>query len=132
MRIIKALAVLSVASALVGCGNEMMTANMAAENASNQSGTVTLTETAQGKTRVQINIASASDAALQQPAHIHTGTCEMPGPVSHPLTNVVAGKSTTDLNVDIDEFKKNPNKYIVNVHKSAAEASVYVSCTVLK
>ncbi|HLL53131.1 MAG TPA: CHRD domain-containing protein [Myxococcaceae bacterium] len=128
MRVIKAVAVLSFGLALSACGKDMMTVNMAASAGGSQPGTATLTDDGMGKVTVQLNIASASDAALQQPAHIHTGTCAAPGDVYKPLTNVVAGKSTTQVTADFAEFKRNPGKYIINVHKSAAEANQYVSC----
>jgi hypothetical protein len=128
MRVIKAVAVLSFGLALSACGKDTLNVTMAAGAGGSQPGTATLTDDGMGKVTVTLNITAASDAALQQPAHIHTGTCATPGPVTHPLTSVVAGKSTTQITANFADFKRNAGTYIINVHKSAAEANQYVSC----
>ena len=62
-----------------------------------------------------------------QPAHIHIGSCPTPGAVKYPLINVVNGMSDTLLDVSLAQLKSEL-PLAVNVHKSAAEASVYVAC----
>ncbi len=99
---------------------------MAAQNGSKQTGTVTFTSTADNKTKVSVNIASGA-AGVAQPSHIHIGTCAAPGAVKFPLTNVVNGKAETTVDVSfMDMWNQLP--LAINVHKSAAEAGVYVAC----
>jgi hypothetical protein len=95
------------------------------QNGSGQNGTAELTDMGDGTTKVVLVI--SSNTADPQPAHIHNGTCAAldPKPV-YPLTSVVNGKSETIVNASIAELLSKP--YAINVHKSAAEASVYVSC----
>lgn len=100
------------------------TVQMAAQNNSGQTGTTTMT--ARGdQTEVVINV-SAGQAGVDQPAHIHTGTCAAPGPVVFPLSPVKEGKSTTLVNAKLADIAN--GQHIVNVHKSAQEVSVYTSC----
>jgi hypothetical protein len=79
-----------------------------------------------GTTKVTIDISGGS--AVAQPAHIHAGHC---GPTldprpAYPLTSVVNGKSETVVPVDTHDLTG--GTFAINVHKSAAEASIYVSC----
>jgi hypothetical protein len=100
------------------------------QNNSGQSGTVTFTSNEEGDTvTVEINISGGS--SVPQPAHIHTGTCDNLDPKPFfPLNSVVNGRSVTVITaeeigkLDYDLY----NQFSVNVHKSAAEASVYVAC----
>jgi hypothetical protein len=103
-----------------------ITINLAAQNNSGQSGTATLTDIGGGKTRVEVKI-SAGAAGVAQPNHIHVGTCDnlTPAPL-YPLTNMQNGVSTTEVNATLDSLLA--SKFAINVHKSGAEASVYVSC----
>lgn len=102
-----------------------MTVPLAQENKSGESGTATLKE-ANGQVTVTITLTGyAKDVA--QPAHIHAGSCPGVGAVKYPLTSVVNGKSTTVLQVTLDQLKAQL-PLAVNVHKSAKEASVYTAC----
>ncbi len=100
------------------------------QNNSGQSGTVTFTSIDNGNSvMVEINLSGGSE--VPQPAHIHTGSCDNLDPKPFfPLNSVVNGKSVTIIteadvdNLDYDLY----NQFSVNVHKSAAEASVYVAC----
>ena len=102
-----------------------MTVPLAAQNDSGESGTATLTE-ADGKTTVSINLTGVADDT-PQPAHIHTGACPTPGDVVYPLTDLVSGVSETILDVPLATLKRSL-PLAINVHKSADEASFYVSC----
>lgn len=95
------------------------------QNASGESGIATVSEV-EGKVVVNLKLIGAS-AQTPQPANLHSGTCEAPGDVVYPLTNVVSGQSKTTLDVDMAAFNsKLP--LILNVHKSKDEISVYTSC----
>src|SRR5437868_8040453 len=75
---------------------------------------------------VTLNISNGSPTA--QPAHIHKGTCANLDPTpAFPLTSVVNGTSQTSLTtVDLPTLLA--GQFAINVHKSAAEATVYTAC----
>lgn len=95
------------------------------QNDSGESGTATLMEV-EGKVKVSLKLTGAP-ADLTQPAHIHEGACPDVGAVKYPLTSPVDGMSETILDVTLAELKSQLPLGI-NVHKSATEAKVYVSC----
>jgi hypothetical protein len=76
---------------------------------------------------VRVVLKLTNGTATPQPAHIHKGTCANLDPVpAFPLTNAVNGMSDTTVSVGWAELAK--GGYAINVHKSAAEVSTYVSC----
>jgi hypothetical protein len=89
-----------------------------------QIGTLTLTPVG-GKTRVVIAITGEPTGAIE-PAHIHKGVCGHPGAVIWPLTDVVAGHSTTLVNAPISKVAVPGDS--VNIHKSAAQLNQYMAC----
>jgi hypothetical protein len=102
-----------------------LTVDLAAQNDSGESGSATLT--ADGpKTKVVLALGNpASDSP--QPAHIHKGTCADLAPEpAYPLANVVDGASEATVDVPLEELEG--GRFAINVHKSEAEAEVYVSC----
>ena len=106
-----------------------VTVNLAAQNASGEKGTATFNP--QGaKTQVVIKLAGAP-TGVEQPAHIHDGNCANLDPKHRvPLQNVVGGTSTTTLDMKLDDIMSKGGA--INVHKSAAEAKIYVACGDLK
>jgi hypothetical protein len=126
----------ALALAVAGCGGrdegtagrggagDGATVELAAQGGSGQSGTATLSA-AGGSTRVVIELANGT--STPQPAHIHEGSCANldPSP-AYGLANVVDGRSETTVDVSLADLQK--KAYAVNVHKSADEADVYVSC----
>ncbi len=100
------------------------------QNNSGQSGTATFTLSDDNKTlTIEIDISGGS--SVPQPAHIHTGTCANLDPKPfYPLSDVVNGKSVTVITeADIANLDYEvSNQFAINVHKSKAEASIYVSC----
>ena len=105
-------------------GNHWET-HMTAQNGSGEDGTVTAT--AVDATHTEIVIQLANGPATPQPAHVHDGTCAQLNPTPHyPLNNVINGMSDTVIPVALDVLTG--GGYAVNVHKSAAEVSTYVSC----
>lgn len=97
----------------------------APQNASGETGTVTLAPTADGATTVTVTLKGGPADA--QPAHIHPGTCAKldPKPL-YPLTNIVGGTSTTVVKTSID--KLTAGGFAVNVHKSTSDIATYVAC----
>ncbi len=98
---------------------------LAEQNGSGQTGTATLTGTADGKLMVMVELSNGTSVA--QPAHIHNGTCANldPKPV-YPLTSLTNGVSDTTVDVSMETLMA--GQYAINVHKSGPEASVYVAC----
>jgi hypothetical protein len=96
------------------------------ENGSGEDGSAQLTDQGDGTTKVELLMLNAPEGA-EQPAHIHKGTCTTLDPKpAYPLETIKEGKSTTIVKVTLADLAK--EKYAINVHKSAAEASMYVSC----
>ena len=120
------LVIMAMYASVASAQGAMMTVKLAAQNGSSQNGTATLT--AKGDmTEVVLDLpADPAGAGVEQPAHIHEGACPMPGKVVYPLTNVKDGKSTTTVNAKLADIAT--GKFAINVHKSAAEVSVYTSC----
>lgn len=104
------------------------TYNLAAQSNSGQTGTMVL-EAVDGQVKVTLDLTDLGKTS--QPAHIHVGACPTPGAVKYPLTNVVNGKSTTVLSVSLEDLMAEL-PLAVNVHKSAAESSVYTACADIK
>ncbi|MDB5026555.1 MAG: hypothetical protein JWO66_244 [Candidatus Eremiobacteraeota bacterium] len=98
---------------------------LAAQNNSGETGTATLYDGAKG---LIVKLRTSGGEAVDQPAHIHKGTCEKLDPKpTYPLKAVHDGQSETTVEgVTIAQLQKSP--YAINVHKSAKEAAVYVSC----
>src|SRR3989344_4520231 len=102
-----------------------ITVTLNAQNNSGESGSALL-EDLNGKTKVSVRL-SGAPAGAQQPSHIHVGACPAPGAVKYQLANVANGNSETMLEISLENLLKEL-PLAINVHKSAAEAGVYVSC----
>ena len=108
-----------------GDSAKSVTVKLSQQNKSGESGTAKLTH-AGDNTKVEINIKGAPKG-VSQPAHVHEGTCAKLDPKpKYGLQNVVDGKSTTEVPVDIKTLMG--GNLAINVHKSAEEAKVYVAC----
>ncbi len=105
--------------------NQIMTVKLDAQNKSNEMGTVTLQEVG-GKVLVTVNVTGYTKG-VTQPAHIHVGSCPNPGAVKFPMTSVLNGESVTTIDTTLAQLKA-MGKLAINVHKSVAQSSVYVSC----
>lgn len=118
-------ALLTLASpAYAADGNSRVFA-IAAENASGELGTVTLTALG-AKTRVVVAIANAP-TNVPQPDHIHEGSCAKLNPnPKYPLTTLVDGLSTTIVDAPLAELIA--GGFAVNVHKSTNDIPTYVAC----
>jgi hypothetical protein len=116
---------------LAGCGGEDdefggdVAVPLVTQNDSGQDGEATLSEVDSDTTRVVLEVENPS--ADPQPAHIHRGSCENLDPEpAYGLENVVDGKSTTEVNVAVENLVG--QGFAVNVHKSADEVQIYVAC----
>jgi Cu/Zn superoxide dismutase len=104
---------------------DSVTVTMNAQNGSGEDGTATIT--ASGANAVTVVVKLSNGTTVAQPAHIHVGSCANLDPTpKYPLTNVVNGDSTTTVNVALADLTT--GGFAINVHKSAAEVSTYVSC----
>lgn len=102
-----------------------MQIRLAEQNKSEESGTATLLDGAKG---LIVRLRLRGGAEVDQPAHIHKGTCEKLDPKpAWPLTTVHEGQSEKTIEgVTIAQLEKTP--YAINVHKSTKEIPVYVAC----
>ena len=101
-----------------------MQIRLAEQNKSGESGTATLLDGSRGLiVRLRLN-----GGDVDQPAHIHKGTCEKLDPKpAYALTTVHEGSSEKTIEgVTIAQLEKAP--YAINVHKSTKELPVYVAC----
>ena len=96
-----------------------------AHNNSGEYGTASLTEE-NGVAKVVVTLVGAP-ADLLQPAHIHEGTCAALGAPRYQLKFPLNGESETLLDVSLTQLLEEL-PLAVNVHKSVAEATEYVSC----
>lgn len=103
-----------------------VTVTLSEQNTSRESGIATLVEV-NGQAVVILALTGAPEDVVQ-PAHIHVGSCPDVGAVKYPLTFPVNGRSETTLDVTLDQLRLEM-PLAINVHKSAQEASVYVSCS---
>jgi hypothetical protein len=123
--------ILAALAFLSGCGSgdgesgsDEVVVDLEEQNGSGESGTATLTTDGE-KTKVVIALDNPSTAP--QPAHIHKGSCKELDPTpAYGLENVVEGKSTTMVDRPLEELRD--ADYAINVHKSAEELDMYVSC----
>lgn len=99
---------------------------LAEQNKSGQSGQAVLTQVGTSTVKVIVSI-TGKPSGVAEPAHIHLGSCPTPGAVKYPLTNVEKGASQTEIPITLDGLISEL-PLAINVHKSAAEASVYVAC----
>ena len=94
-------------------------------NQSGIAGTLSLMAEGSGRSRIEVRVNGSGAGPL--PIHIHDGTCADMNPVPKiPLTNVVAGTSTTELDVSVSQLVAVPHS--IYLHKSAEELAVFVAC----
>ena len=101
---------------------------MTAQSGSGQVGNTYMLDQ-DGITFVEIDITPGAEG-VPQPAHLHFGTCEVPGSIVQPLANLIDGYSLTLLSPF--PVPAIADGFIVNVHRSEAESGVYVSCGVVQ
>lgn len=121
-------AILAFAVVLGGCAaspSATVTLDLRELNGSGVNGTVTLTETDEGSTLVEVDVDPAGHPSM--PAHIHPGTCDelVPQP-KYPLENVVDGVSSTEVAAPLDELLSGGQA--LNVHASNDEMDLYTAC----
>ena len=114
------------ASAGAQAGGRVVTIPLAVQNASGTAGTATLTDIGGGRTRVDIRVTVGPGGSASMPNHIHQGRCPAVGAVTHPLNAVTNGMGTTEVSASLTELLA--GTFAINLHRSAAESSVYVSC----
>ena len=116
------------AIAVVACEKEPseITIQLLEQESSGQSGTATLTAK-DAKTQVVLQVLSGPPEDDPQPVHIHFGSCGPNlGQVDSPLADLVAGKSTTLVDVSLSTLTD--GNHNINLHKSKPEVRIYTSC----
>lgn len=105
--------------------DDTVSVKLEAQNNSGQNGSATLMPEGD-TTRVVIEILNMP-AGVAQPAHIHLGRCDkLDKAPKWRLEDVKDGRSVTVVPVPLDVILK--DRTAINVHKSADEAQIYVSC----
>lgn len=105
--------------------DDVVSVKLEAQNNSGQNGTATLLPEGD-TTKVVIEIPNMP-AGVAQPAHIHLGRCDnLDKAPKWRLEDVKGGRSVTVVPAPLDVILK--DRTAINVHKSAAEAQIYVSC----
>ena len=95
------------------------------QNNSGESGSATLTDSGDGKTKVSVQVNGQTGGP--QPMHIHKGTCAQLDPApAYGLPALTDGKSEATVNVSLGDLQK--ADYAINGHKSPQEAATYVFC----
>jgi hypothetical protein len=99
---------------------------LAEQNGSGEHGTATLLQGVNGVI-VKLRLSGYTEG-VDQPAHIHKGTCAKLDPKpTYPLTMVKNGQSQTTIpNTTLADLQK--GDWAINVHKSGKEAAIYVAC----
>ena len=109
--------------------DKSITIQMKALNGSAEDGIATLTQT--GKD-VKIVITLKNGPPVDQPTHIHAGTCASINPSPEfPLASTNGGRSTYILHGQTLEFLES-HAYAINIHKSTSDLATYVSCGNIK
>src|ERR1700681_4929337 len=99
--------------------------HLVAQNNSAEQGTATLLDGTNGLI-VRLRLAGAAEG-VDQPAHIHKGTCDKLDPKpTYGLKSVHDGQSETTVpGITIAQLQKAP--YAITVYMSPREAAIYVS-----
>jgi hypothetical protein len=103
-----------------------VTVNLSPLNSSGESGTATLSDVGGSKTKIVIAV-TGQPANVPQPMHVHKGWCAQMDPApAYGLTTLVDGKSETVIDQPLSTLQN--ERFAINGHKSAQEASTYVFC----
>ena len=130
--LVRALAGLAAVAVLAACGApEPSPIRLTLRTLSDSGVTGTVTLTAAGDERTLVNVEVDPAGHPDMPAHIHPGTCDelVPQP-RYPLTNVVDGRSMTEVSAPLDELLA--GDVALNLHASNAELEVYTACVELR
>lgn len=120
-----ALLALSLAGSVAAADGDVLHVAFTEQSDSGITGTAILVEQG-GKTTVTVDLVGAS-TTVEQPSHIHAGTCADLDPApTYPLNNVVQGSAETTIDAPIATLLASP--FAINVHKSSEEIAVYVAC----
>jgi hypothetical protein len=130
LRLAIATAVLTLSlAACAAAEGQRRTVELETLNDSGVTGTVTLIETGERETRVEVRVVPGGNADM--PAHIHPGDCDnlVPQP-KYPLQNVVDGVSTTVVPAALSELIA--GDLAVNLHRANDDLGTYTACADLR
>jgi hypothetical protein len=112
-----------------GSGADVVEIELKEQSSSGISGVATLTPRGE-RTNVVVEMIEPFDID-PQPVHIHEGTCaDLDPEPAFSLPNVEDGIGSGDVGISLSELRE--GDYAINVHKSVAEADVYVACGEIK
>lgn len=112
---------------------EGLTLSMVARNDSGQEGTAVLTSTADGKTRIVIDLANSP--AGPQPATINSGACDSLGDAVHVLGGMRDGKLDTEAvghNVEASIDSLLAGEFVITVSRSPQDFGTSASCAEIR
>ena len=116
----------TLAAAACSQGESEVNIQLVGQDGSTQSGTAKLTANGP-RTEVVLAVSPGPPANDPQPVHIHFGTCGPNlGKVQYPLSDVVAGKSSTVVDATLDSLVDGNSN--INLHKSYPDVSIYTAC----
>ena len=131
--VLLALTITALALGVAACGGddddagsaESTNVTLAELSDSGQSGTATLTADG-NQTLVSVDLPGGAEG-VEQPIHVHPGTCDNLDPMPmYALSNVANGASETTVDVALEELVS--GEFAINAHKSGEEAATYVAC----
>lgn len=125
------LALLLAALMVAACGAVGASRTIALDtlNESGVTGSVTLVEVGQNRTRVDVDVEPGTNPDM--PAHIHPGTCVNLVPqVKYPLSNVVDGASSTVVPASLTELLA--GDLAINLHRSNEDLRTTTACADLR
>ena len=116
---------IAVSTGVGSAASDSVTIPMKSLNDSGETGTAVLTQQDEG---VQVVVTLKNAPKMDQPTHIHAGTCSnINKSPEYGLRNTVDGKSTSIVKgIKLSDLTS--GKYAINVHKSADDLGTYVSC----
>ena len=112
----------------LACGGDLDEVNteLVEFEGSGQSGTAILTAIGP-RIEIVLEVTPGPAENDPQPVHVHFGNCGINlGEVRAPLTDLVAGESTTVVDLDITTLTDGSHN--INLHKSYPEIRVYTAC----
>lgn len=113
----------------VNVGEPAVTIPLRELNDSGVTGTVELSEQGQA-TRISIQV-SGDAVTGDHIAHLHSGTCEVPGDYTYTLNPVNAdGTSETVVNLTLNELLT--GGYMINIHPSEQDWDAWMACAELR
>ncbi len=113
----------------VAAQERKMEFSIAEHDHSGEKGAAIFTDIGNGQTKVELDM-TGGPKNTDQPAHIHSGSCDSLGGIVYTLNYVRNGYSETILDISLDQLLDEP--LAINIHKSSKDLQNYLSCGDIK